>query len=137
VRERKREGADFIKIFASNANPVSNPVSDTGPKAHTMTDEQIEAACGEASKLGMRTIVHVHEAAVAKIATLAGCTSIEHGGFVTDDVFKLMAQHGTYYDPNIGLVLQNYDLNKDKIHRCRWLHCFEYCKHGQRGRTYL
>jgi imidazolonepropionase-like amidohydrolase len=114
VHERKQEGADFIKIFASNANPVSNPVSDTDPKAHTMTDEQIQAACGEANKLGMRTIVHVHEAAVAKIATLAGCTSIEHGGFVTDDVFKLMAQRGTYYDPNVGLVLQNYDLNKDK-----------------------
>jgi imidazolonepropionase-like amidohydrolase len=114
VRERKRQGADFIKIFASNANPVSNPVSDHDPKAHAMTDEQIQAACGEANKLGMRTIVHAHIASAAKAATLAGCTSIEHGGFVTDDVFELMAQHGTYYDPNVGLVLQNYDLNKDK-----------------------
>lgn len=114
VRERKQQGADFIKIFASNANPVSNPVADNDPKAHTMTQEQIEAACGEAKKLGMRTIVHVHVASIAKVATLAGCTSIEHGGFVTDDVFQLMAEHGTYYDPNIGLVLQNYDVNKDK-----------------------
>src|SRR5260370_7735900 len=26
-----------------------------------------------------------------------------------------MAQHGTYYDPNIGLVLQNYLENKEKF----------------------
>lgn len=114
VRERKQQGADFIKIFASNANPVSNPVSDHDPKAHAMTDEQVQAVCEEANKLGMRTIVHAHIASAAKVATLAGCTSIEHGGFVTNDVFELMAQHGTYYDPNVGLVLQNYDLNKEK-----------------------
>jgi imidazolonepropionase-like amidohydrolase len=33
---------------------------------------------------------------------------------VTDAVFDLMAQHGTYYDPNIGVVLQNYLENKPK-----------------------
>ncbi len=33
---------------------------------------------------------------------------------MTDAVFDLMAQHGTYYDPNIGLVLQNYLENKPK-----------------------
>ena len=79
-----------------------------------MTQEQIDAACGEAKSLGMRTIVHAHSAESAKASTLAGCTSIEHGAFVTDDVFDLMAKHGTYYDPNIGLVLQNYLENKPK-----------------------
>ncbi len=38
---------------------------------------------------------------------LAGCTSIEHGPFVTDDTLDLMAQRGTYFDPNL-LVLHNY-----------------------------
>ena len=51
----------------------------------------------------------------AKAATLAGCTSIEHGAYITDDVFNLMAEHGTYYDPNVGLVLQNYLENKPKF----------------------
>jgi imidazolonepropionase-like amidohydrolase len=80
-----------------------------------MTDAQLQAACGEAKSLGLRTIVHAHSAESAKAATLAGCTSIEHGAYVTDDVFALMAQHGTYYDPNIGLVLQNYLENKEKF----------------------
>ncbi len=106
VRERKQQGADFIKLFASKS------IREGGTQ--TMTDEQLQAACGEAKSLGLRTIVHAHSAESAKAATLAGCTTIEHGAYVTDDVFTLMAQHGTYYDPNIGLVLQNYLENKEK-----------------------
>ena len=107
VRERRQQGADFIKLFASKS------IREGG--AQTMTDEQLQAACGEAKSLGMRTIVHAHSAESAKAATLAGCTSIEHGAYVTDEVFALMVEHGTYYDPNIGLVLQNYLANKEKF----------------------
>jgi imidazolonepropionase-like amidohydrolase len=107
VRERKQQGADFIKLFASKS------IREGGTQ--TMTDEQLAAACSEAKSLGLRTIVHAHSADSAKAATLAGCTSIEHGAYVTDDVFALMAQRGTYYDPNIGLVLQNYLENKEKF----------------------
>jgi len=107
VRERKQQGADFIKLFASKS------IREGGTQ--TMTGEQLAAACGEAKALGLRTIVHAHSAESAKAATLAGCTTIEHGAYVTDDVFALMAQRGTYYDPNIGLVLQNYLENKERF----------------------
>ncbi len=106
VKERKEQGADFIKIFASKS------IREGGTQ--TMTDAQLEAACGEAKTLGLRTMVHAHSAESAKAATLAGCTSVEHGAYVTDDVFNLMADRGTYYDPNIGVVLQNYLENKSK-----------------------
>ncbi len=106
VRERKQQGADFIKVFASKS------IREGG--AQTLSDAQLDAACGEAKAQGLRTIVHAHSAASAKAAVLAGCTSIEHGAYLTDDVFDLMVQHGTYYDPNIGLVLQNYLENKSK-----------------------
>jgi imidazolonepropionase-like amidohydrolase len=106
VRERKAQGADFIKLFASKS------IREGG--GQTMTDAQLQAACGEAKSLGMRTLVHAHSASSAKAATLAGCTSIEHGAYVTDEVFDLMAQRGTYYDPNIGVVLQNYLENKPR-----------------------
>ncbi len=96
VRERKSAGADFIKLFASKS------IREGG--AQTMTDAQLEAARSEAKTLGMRTMVHAHSAESAKAATLAGCTTVEHGAYVTDEVFDLMAQHGTYYDPNIGLA---------------------------------
>ena len=106
VDQRKEQGADFIKLFASKS------IREGGDQ--TMTDAQLQAACGEAKKLGLRTLVHAHAASAAKAASLAGCTSVEHGAFVTDDVLTLMAKNGTYYDPNIGLVLQNYIANKEK-----------------------
>jgi imidazolonepropionase-like amidohydrolase len=106
VRERKQQGADFIKIFASAS------IREGGKQ--TMTDAQIQAACGEAKVQGMRVIVHAHSDSSARAAVLAGCTSIEHGAYLTDPVFDLMVQHGTYYDPNVGVVLQNYFDNKSK-----------------------
>jgi len=106
VRERKQQGADFIKLFASKSIREGGQI--------TLTQAQVEAVCDEAKSLGLRTIVHAHSAESARVATLAGCTSIEHGAYVTDDVFDLMARRGTYYDPNIGLVLQNYLENKPK-----------------------
>src|SRR5262249_52103631 len=105
-RERKKEGADLIKIFASKS------IREGG--AITMTQEQLDAACGEAKAQGLRAIVHAHSADSAKAATLAGCTSIEHGAYGTDGVFDRMAKRGTDYDANIGLVLQNYLENKPK-----------------------
>ncbi len=107
VRQRKQEGADFIKVFASKS------IREGG--GQTMTDDQLQAACGEAKAQGLRTIVHAHSAESVKAATLAGCTSIEHGAYANDEDFNLMAEHGTYYDPNIGLVLQNYLENKSKF----------------------
>lgn len=91
--------ADLVKIFASKS------VRD-GAGA-TLSLEQLQAACGEANKLGMRTLVHAYRESVRN-ATLAGCTQIEHGTFATADDLKLMASKGTYFDPQVGLVIQNY-----------------------------
>ncbi len=100
VREAKSAGADLIKLFASAS------IRDGGKQ--TMTDEQLQAVCGEANALGMRTLVHAHSAESMKASVLAGCKEMEHGVFATQDVMTLMAERGVYFDPNIGLVLQNY-----------------------------
>jgi imidazolonepropionase-like amidohydrolase len=107
VREAKTAGADLIKVFASAS------IRDGGRQ--TMTDEQLQATCGEANALGLRTLVHAHSPESIKASVLAGCTQIEHGNFATDDVLKLMADKGAYFDPNVGLVLQNYIENKAKF----------------------
>jgi imidazolonepropionase-like amidohydrolase len=104
VRGVAKEGADLIKLFASKS------IREGG--AQTMTDAQIEAACDEARKLGLRSWVHAHAASAMKAATLAGCTAVTHGSQGTDEVFALMAERGTYFEPNIGLVSQNYLAHK-------------------------
>ena len=106
VRQRKAEGADFIKIFASQS------IRDGGTQ--TLTQEQLDAICGEAKAQGLRTLVHAHSAESMKAATLAGCTQIEHGVFATDEVLRLMAERGTYFDPQCGLVFRNYLENRAK-----------------------
>jgi imidazolonepropionase-like amidohydrolase len=107
VRDAKSAGADVIKLFASGS------IRDGGRQ--TMTDAQLQAACGEAKTLGLRTLVHAHSAESIRAAVLAGCSQIEHGTFATDDVLRLMAERGTYFDPNVGVVLQNYLENKAKF----------------------
>jgi imidazolonepropionase-like amidohydrolase len=74
----------------------------------------LNAACDEAKKKGLRTLVHAYKDAV-RAATLAGCTEIEHGTMATDDDLKLMAEKGAYLDPQAGLVLENYLRNKEKF----------------------
>lgn len=107
VRKVKADGADVVKLFASAS------IRDGGRQ--TMSDAQIQAACGEAKAQGLRAIVHAHSAESMKAATLAGCTQIEHGTFASDEVLALMAERGTYFDPNVGLVLQNYLENKSRF----------------------
>jgi len=105
IRKQKEAGADLIKIFASQS------IRQGG--AMTLSQEQLHAACDEAKKLGLRTLVHAYKEAV-RAATIAGCTEVEHGTMATDDDLKLMAEKGTYLDPQAGLVIENYLLNKDK-----------------------
>jgi imidazolonepropionase-like amidohydrolase len=77
-----------------------------------MSQEQMDAACGEARRLGMRTAVHAHGPESVRRAVLAGCRSIEHGALIDQATLDLMAEHGTYFDPNIDLVFRNYFENK-------------------------
>jgi imidazolonepropionase-like amidohydrolase len=104
VRKQKEAGADLIKIYASGG-------MRSGPM--TMSQEQLKAACDEAKKVGLRTLVHAMRDAV-RASVLAGCTQVEHGLGASDDDLKLMAEHGTYFDPQDGLLLETYLANAEK-----------------------
>jgi imidazolonepropionase-like amidohydrolase len=106
VRRLKADGADVIKVFASESIRTGG--------APTMTQEQLDAVCGEANVQGLRTVVHAHAAEAILRVTRAGCTQVEHGAYASDEALALMKSRGTYFDPNIGLVLQNYVENKDR-----------------------
>ncbi len=107
IRQLKADGADLIKLFASESIRTGG--------APTMSQEQLDAACGEANALGLRTIVHAHAAEAVIRVTQAGCTQVEHGAYASDEALALMKARGTYFDPNIGLVLQNYIENKARF----------------------
>ncbi len=104
VRKQKEASADLIKIYASGGMTRG---------AMTMSQEQLNAACDEAKKQGLRTLVHAFREAV-RAATLAGCTEVEHGLGASDDDLRLMAERGTYLDPQAGLLLETYLQYKDR-----------------------
>jgi imidazolonepropionase-like amidohydrolase len=106
VRTVAGEGADVIKIFASKS------IREGG--AQTLTQAQIDAACDEAKKLDRRTWVHAHADSAVKAASAAGCWAVTHGSQVTDATLAFLAGRGTFFEPNIGLLLQNYIENKNR-----------------------
>ena len=105
VRLRKAEGADLIKIFASTG------LCSAGKQ--TMSQEQMDAACGEAKTQGLRTVVHAFGHAVG-VSANAGCRSIEHGIWASDDDLRAIADRGSYFDPQVGLVFENYLENRER-----------------------
>jgi imidazolonepropionase-like amidohydrolase len=104
VRKMADAGADLIKIFASKS------IRDGGGR--TLDDAQVQAAIGEARSRGLRTLIHAYGDDSIRACVLAGCSQIEHGSLASDEVFRLMAEKGVYFDPNIGLVIQNYIAHK-------------------------
>jgi imidazolonepropionase-like amidohydrolase len=107
IRKLKGDGADLIKIFASAS------IRDGG--VPTLSQEQLDAACGEAHAQGLRSMVHAHSPESMMRAARAKCTVVEHGGLANAEALKTLADFGVYFDPNIGLVTQNYLENKAKF----------------------
>ena len=100
VRQLATDGADVVKVFASAS------IREGG--GLVMTEEQLEAVCGEAQAVGLRTVVHAYGTDGLTATIRAGCGGIEHGNRYSEDVIELMAERGTYLDPHLGLLYANY-----------------------------
>jgi len=107
VRKFKADGADLVKIFASAS------IRDGG--VPTLSQTQLDAVCGEAKAQGLRSMVHAHAPEAMMRAARAGCTVVEHGGLANAEALALLAEKGVWFDPNIGLVTQNYLENRAKF----------------------
>lgn len=107
VRRTASQGSDVIKVFASRS------IRDGG--GQTLSDAQIAAACDEARTVGLRSWIHAHAASAIRAAANAGCTGVTHGTKATRAELELMAARGTYFEPNIGLVIQNYVENRARF----------------------
>lgn len=97
VRQRYKDGADFIKITATGG-VLSVAKDGSGPQ---FTQEEVNAIVETAKDYGMITAAHAHGAEGMKRAVLAGITTIEHGTLMTEEVMDLMKQKGTYHVPTI------------------------------------
>ena len=103
VQERAKQGADLVKIFASKSMRVG--------ACPTLTRDQLAILCGEAKRLGLRSMVHAYRSQI-KEAALAGCTQVEHATYGSAEDVAAVAKAGVYFSPQLGLVTQNYLENK-------------------------
>lgn len=97
VRQRYKDGSDVIKITATGG-VLSYAKSGDAPQ---FTVEEVKAIVDTAHDYGYKVAAHAHGTEGMKRAVLGGVTSIEHGTYMTDEVMKLMKQHGTWYVPTI------------------------------------
>jgi imidazolonepropionase-like amidohydrolase len=105
VRHLKQDGADLVKVFASKSSREGG--------GRTLSDAQLQAACGEARALGLRTIVHAHSADSIEAAVAAGCGAVTHGTGATEAILRSLAERGMFFEPQF-LVTHNYLENKPR-----------------------
>jgi imidazolonepropionase-like amidohydrolase len=111
VRKLHGEGADLIKIFAV----------DGAARTSASHRTQLDAACGEAKRLGLRSMVHANTAESILAAVAAGCTHITHGAYADEAAIEAMAEAGVIFEPQCSLVFLNYLGNWQRFdHREGW-----------------
>lgn len=97
VRQRYKDGSDVIKITATGG-VLSYAKSGEAPQ---FTVDEVKAIVETARDYGYKVAAHAHGTEGMKRAVLGGVTSIEHGTYMSDEVMRLMKQHGTWYVPTL------------------------------------
>jgi imidazolonepropionase-like amidohydrolase len=105
VREQIKYGADLIKIYIDHRRG-RNMVGDSLTGYPTFSLEETKAMVDEAAKVGIKIAAHAYTSVGAQTAINAGCISIEHGLYLDDATFRLMAQKGCYWVPTMLAYLR-------------------------------
>ena len=98
VREQVKRGAGFIKFMTTGG--VTTPGTD--PDTVALTDDELDALVDEAHRHGLHAATHVHGAAGAKAAALAGVDTIEHGTFLDDEAIELLVAEDVTLVPTLS-----------------------------------
>lgn len=97
VRQRYKDGADWIKITATGG---VLSIAKNGKAPQFMQDE-VDAIVQTANDYGFKVAAHAHGAEGMKRALRAGVTTIEHGTFMDDEAIQLFIKKGAYLVPTI------------------------------------
>jgi imidazolonepropionase-like amidohydrolase len=98
ARKQLAKGANLIKILASGA--VNSTKYERADAIQYRPDE-IRAAVEIAEDNFTHVAAHAHATEAIKNAIVAGCRSVEHGTYGSDETFRLMVEHGTFMVPTI------------------------------------
>jgi imidazolonepropionase-like amidohydrolase len=108
VRHLIKLGADVIKAYIESAEKRA-PTADSLTGTLIYSPEELKALVEEAHRGGLKVAAHLYSDTAARLAIDAGVNSIEHGLYLRQETFDLMAQKGIYYVP----TLMVYELWRD------------------------
>jgi imidazolonepropionase-like amidohydrolase len=100
VRRLIESGADVIKIYMESYEKRQLR-NDLLTGALNYSQEELNALVEEAHRAGVRVAAHTYSDEAARMAIAAGVDSIEHGLYLSDETFRLMARKGIYYVPTL------------------------------------
>ena len=89
MRQQKKDGADFIKIYETGADSMRNGDFHT---PYQYTEAQLKAAVDEAARMDTNIGVHAQGEPGTLYAAEAGVASIDHATQLSDQTMQLMKQ---------------------------------------------
>jgi imidazolonepropionase-like amidohydrolase len=113
VRRQVRDGADVIKLMASEAAMLTSTGLAPGRQVSgrpEVTEEEAAAVVREAHRLDRRVLAHAQDSAAVVTAARAAVDSVEHAFLADDDAIRALADHGTVLVPTLVVT----DVNRDR-----------------------
>jgi imidazolonepropionase-like amidohydrolase len=108
VREQLANGADVIKIYIDHRRR-GTPDPDHLTAWPTFSLDEVKTIVEEAAKVDVKVAAHVYSSGAAQTAITGGVASLEHGIYLDDQTFKMMADKGVYWVPTLMAYMQFMD----------------------------
>jgi len=101
IRHQLKEGADFIKIYETGADRLTDGIFTT---PYQYTQAELEAAVKETARMGTRMGVHSTGEPGARYAAEAGVASIDHAYQLSAETMRLMREKQIYAVPTFTIM---------------------------------
>jgi imidazolonepropionase-like amidohydrolase len=100
IREELKGGADFIKIYETGKDTLTDGVFHT---PYQYTEAQLAAAVAETARAGTHVAVHCTGEPAASYAVAAGVVSIDHAYQLSDTTMAAMKARGIFAVPTFTI----------------------------------
>jgi imidazolonepropionase-like amidohydrolase len=101
IREQFKLGADFIKIYETGRDSVSDGKLTT---PYQYTEAEMTAAVREAARVGKRVAVHATGDPGTLYAARAGVVSIDHAFQLSDETMRVMHEKQIFAVPTFTII---------------------------------
>ena len=101
VREKRQQGADFVKIMISGLMDFDHfgVLSEEG-----LPSEEIRELIHIAHEEGFAVMAHANGSRTVEAAAVAGVDSVEHGAYLDGQALAAMAENGTVWVPTLSTI---------------------------------